>query len=270
MTVTVTPEAVLAALPGWESATISPLPGGLTNRTWRASAGEKSGVLKIDDGPRELPLAARCDEAIVQNTAANAGIAPRVLHAGSGFYLSEWVDGTVGTRAWLDDAANLEVIAATLKRLHALPLTGRSFDAAIAAKRYLEYASDLHAGTMSRCAEIIAASHLPQDLCCCHNDLVVENFVATPDLMFLDWEYACDNDPFFDLATIIEHHQLHDDQVSCLLTSYAGRDSRRWRARLNNQRSLYLAILYLWMGSRPDSNPAQLQNVADRLATNYS
>ena len=270
MTVTLTPADFLSQTPGWESATVAPLSGGLTNKTWRITAGDRAGVLKLDDGPREIPLNTRFDEANVQKMAAMAGLAPNVLHAGSGFYFSEYVEGTVWSRDCLDKAGNLEMIAAALKRLHALPLTGRSFDASIAAKRYAEKVSGLDAAIVNQCTEIVATMRLPHNLCCCHNDLVAQNLVTTPDLVFLDWEYSCDNDPFFDLATVVEHHELSDDQVSRFLDAYLGGDGSRWRLHLEKQRTLYLALLCLWMGARTDSEATELQNVADRLATSCS
>ena len=50
-TMSMTPEAVLAQMPGWEDAQLTELSGGLTNQTWRVtSLSNKSGVLKIDEG----------------------------------------------------------------------------------------------------------------------------------------------------------------------------------------------------------------------------
>lgn len=270
MTVTLSVEEVLAEIPGWEDASCTELSGGLTNRTWRVTAGEKSGVLKIDDGPRDAPFNTRCAEANIQMMAAKADLAPRIILADDGLYFTEYVEGVVWERSCLEEEGNLELIAAALKRLHALPLTGRPFDAGVAAQRYVERIAGVDADIIQKCTEIIVRMRLPQKLCCCHNDLVAENLITTPALMFLDWEYACDNDPFFDLATVVEHHELSDSQVTKLLDAYLGGDGQRWREHLEKQRKLYLALLCLWMGSRPDSGPAELHKVAARLTTSYS
>jgi thiamine kinase-like enzyme len=87
--------------------------------------------------------------------------------------------------------------------------------------------------------------------------------------MFLDWEYACDNDPFFDLATIVEHHELDDAQSLRLLNAYFDGDGERWSDNLKMQRKLYLALLCLWMGSRPNSDTQPIRKVVDRLSTSY-
>lgn len=270
MTVPLTPEAVLAEIPGWEGASVSELKGGLTNKSWLIVNGEKSGVLKIDHGLRGAPFNTRSAEACVQSSAEKAGLAAPVLLADDGLYFTEYVEGTVWTRDSFAEAGNLELIAAALRRLHALPLTGRAVDARVAAKRYVENIVGLDPVVVSKCTEVISHMRLPHNLCCCHNDLVAENIIATPDLMFLDWEYACDNDPFFDLATVVEHHELDDAQVTRLLDAYLGGDGRRWRKQLEKQRKLYLSLLCLWMASRPDTDPVELEQVVERMLTSYS
>jgi thiamine kinase-like enzyme len=270
ITVTITPAQVLAEIPGWEDASISELKGGLSNVTWRVTKDGRSGVLKIDNEDRREPLNTRCAEAYVQNSAAKAGLAAKVILADDGFYFTEYVEGTVWARDCLDKDGNLEMIANALKRLHALPLTGRTFDAKIAARRYVEKASGLDSTTIETCTSIVSSMRLPHNLCCCHNDLVAENLITTPELIFLDWEYACDNDPFFDLATVVEHHQLSEEQTTRLLDTYLGGDGQRWREHLEKQRKLYLALLCLWMASQSNSDPAELTKVVERLSTNCS
>jgi len=270
VTVTLSPENVLAEIPGWDGASCTELKGGLTNRTWRVDQGDRSAVLKIDDTPRELPFNTRCAEANVQNSAAKAGLAPKVILANDGLYLSEFVEGTVWGRSSFDEEGNLEMLAVALRRVHSLPLTGRSFDATVAAKRYVERIENLDPGVIEQCTAIIDTMRLPQNLCCCHNDLVVDNLIMTPDLRFLDWEYACDNDPFFDLATVVEHHELDESQVVKFLNAYFDGNGMRWRESLEKQRLLYLALLCLWMAARPDSDSASLEDVVRRLLTSCS
>jgi len=260
-----TPDEVLAGIRGWEGATWHELAGGLTNRTYKVHMDGAAAVLKIDDIVRGTPFNTRPAEAIVQANAADAGLAGRVLFADECVYLAEYVEGTVWQRSCLNKRGNIERLARALKELHRLPLTGRSFDATIAAQCYVERVDSADPALVDTCTEIVESSRLPENLCCCHNDLVVENIVATPDIRFLDWEYACDNDPLFDLATIVEHHELGKDQVICLLASYCAEDGTRWREKLQVQQRLYLALWWLWLASRPVSDACVLRRVGDRL-----
>ncbi len=45
----------------------------------------------------------------------------------------------------------------------------------------------------------------------CHNDLVFANFLDTPQKMYLiDWEYAGNNDPLFDVGSFLTENNIYD------------------------------------------------------------
>ena len=100
---TTTPETVLADLPEWAGATISELPGGLTNRAWVVELGDRRAVLKIDDRPREAPFNSRPTEARIQAAAAEQGLANPVLLATDTVYMTEYVEGVVWSLNCLED-----------------------------------------------------------------------------------------------------------------------------------------------------------------------
>jgi len=241
---------VLATIPGWDSATLRELPGGVTNSTWLVEAGGRQAVLKVDDLPRSAPYNTRPEEARIQSLAAAAGLADRVLHVDDTVYLAEYVPGAVWSRADFDDDDKLRQLAAALRRLHSLPLTGRIFDASAAAHRYAGRLGDADPAIAARNVALIDAMRRPMNLCCCHNDLVAANILAIPGVRFLDWEYACDNDPFFDLATIVAHHRLSNRHAERLLDAYFDGDGARWRPQLAAQQRLYDALLWLWSAAR--------------------
>lgn len=247
---TTTPESVLADLPEWAGANVTELTGGLTNRTFLVETGEHRAVLKIDDKPREAPFNSRHTEARIQTAAVEQGLANRVLLATETVYMTEYVEGTIWSGQCLQDNSNLDHLATGLKKLHALPLTGRTFDPLGAARGYARNISESRADIVGNCLRKIEAGPRPHNLCCCHNDLVVANIINTPSIRFLDWEYACDNDPFFDLATIVAHHQLTQEQSNYLLESYFDGDGIHWREQLARQAEVYEALLWLWDAAR--------------------
>jgi thiamine kinase-like enzyme len=244
------PESVLANVPGWEEASCSELNGGLTNRTYLVEADQRKAVLKIDDAPRAGPFNERRKEAQIQTRAAEQGLAAAVLFISDTIYMTEFLEGVIWSNNCLQDNANLDNLAAALRRLHALPLTGRTFDAMGSAREYVQRMNGRDADKVSECLQTIEAGPRPPNLCCCHNDLVVANIINTPEVRFLDWEYACDNDPFFDLATVVAHHKLTSEQSDYLLDSYIDGDGKRWREQLARQASVYDALLWLWEASR--------------------
>ncbi len=244
------PEAVLSNIPGWEGAHSRKLAGGLTNQTYLVEQEGRRAVLKIDSSARTMPYNTREAEARIQTVAAENQLAGKVLFADSKVYLAEYLEGCVWTRAKLNDENNLVKLANALRELHALPLTGRTFDAKTAVHVYMKKIDGVGTSKIRRCLDIIESMPTPQNPCCCHNDLVVENIIATPDLRFIDWEYACDNDLLFDLATIVAHHELSAQQAGVLMDAYFGGRGAQWREQLEMHVSLYNALNYLWLAAR--------------------
>ena len=146
--------------------------------------------------------------------------------------------------------ANIEQLARALRKLHSLPLTGRTFDASGAARDYVRRIPNPDLQKVKECVRIVEQGPRPPNLCFCHNDLVVGNIINVPETRFLDWEYACDNDPFFDLATVAAHHELVPAQRRVLLDAYFDGTGARWHEQLERQSQVYRALLYLWQRSR--------------------
>lgn len=244
------PGSVLRGLPDWADASFERLECGQTLSSWIIDAGGRKAVLKIDDAPRKDPFNTRRAEAQIQTIAASQGLANRVLHVTDTVLMTEYVEGVVWSLDCLEDSSNIEQLATALRRLHSLPLTGRTFDASGAAREYASRIANRDEEKIRDCLRKIAAGPLPPNLCCCHNDLVVANILNTPETRFLDWEYACDNDPFFDLATIVAHHDLSEAQCTTLLDAYFDGNGARWYEQLARQSGVYDALLYLWEQSR--------------------
>ena len=242
--------SALLQIPGWEDASYSELKGGLTNPCWLVETDGRKAVLKVDDQVRSEPFSSRLAEAQIQMRACSAGVANAVLYVSDTVLMTEYVDGVIWSAGCLDEDENLDKLAVAMKKLHSLPLTGRTFDAIGAARNYALRIADGDADRIRACLAKIEAMPLPHNLCCCHNDMVAANIIFSPQVRFLDWEYACDNDPFFDLATIVAHHKLSSERADHLLNAYFDGDGARWRQQLNRQAEFYGALLWLWEASR--------------------
>ncbi|MEO1201189.1 MAG: phosphotransferase [Pseudomonadota bacterium] len=240
----------LATVPGWAGATLTELEGGLSNSTWLAERDGERAVLKFDPARRAFPYNTRPAEGAVQTMAAGEGLAARVLHVSDTVLLSEFAEGEVWTRADVHDPSRLVELAKALRRVHRLPLIGRTFDAREAAKLYYDHLGDADAVVAGRCLQTVLETQLPGHLSVCHNDLVTANIVDAGGICFIDWEFACDNDPLFDLATIVAHNELSSDQAGELLDAYFDGDGSRWLDALAVQERLHDALLWLWRESR--------------------
>ncbi len=160
------PEAVLSQVPGWEGSTLREMSGGLTNRTWLVEKAGNRAVLKIDDEVRGAPYSSRADEAAVQLRAASGGLANAVLYADETTLMTEYVDGNVWEPGCLEKVGNIERLARALRQLHALPLSGRTFDATVAARRYAAEIQGRDARIVAHCRQTIESMRQPHNLCC--------------------------------------------------------------------------------------------------------
>ena len=69
-----------------------------------------------------------------------------------------------------------------------------------------------------------------------HNDLNKSNLLINNNIIFLDWEYASFNHPYFDIATIVSSLELNEDEINILWGSYS-----------NNKYSLNKLKLEKWI-----------------------
>lgn len=270
-------DEALLLIPGWASASYSweAMSRGLTNRSFLVERQGKKYVLRLDAPHTELFDLDRATELKVHQQAALAKLAPRIIYAdpAQGVQLNEYVPGAVLTMADLASAEVLESIAATLRDVHALECCGKSFSALNAAETYIS-AVGLKGpwlNTARQCRAIIERNRGGGDLVCSHNDPVVDNFVAAGRLVLLDWEYACDNDAYFDLAVVVAHHDLDRQQAETLLSAYSGGVTAERRQRLDAQVQTYDALHWLWLAARnvATSNAAMfdvMQRLAARIA----
>jgi thiamine kinase len=272
------PDAALEKIPvlsglkwGWQE-----LPGGLTNRNFKVDTSDASFVLRLDSKhTADLGLDRELELKIRENAHA-AGLGAAIVHAEAGTLLSEFLPGSVWKAIDLKDRDKLEALATLLRKVHALPRAGKSFSSELVARQYAaavttESGLQVFAG---QCQELLAAIPITETFCCCHNDIVAGNIIQHSGLKLLDWEYACDNDPMFDLASVIGFHDLDAKQVDSLFDAYAGGADPEMYERLQNQVRLFDIIQWLWFAARQCSSPdpgtaSRLNYLRSRITTSY-
>jgi len=255
----------IARIPGWDpdAAEIEELKGGLTNRTYYVSHAGTECVLRLDSAQSRLFQFDRSRELSILSAAARAGVAPAVIHAepGAGILVTEYLPGRVWTDADLEDERQLEALAGLLRKVHALPASGLPLDMSQVAATYernLEKRHGLHAFA-SHCVDIIDSIPVGQDAACCHNDIVAANVIEGEALKLIDWEFACDYDPMFDLASAIGFHNLDETRSNVLLSAYVGGADAAAQERLAEQVRVFDAIQWLWLANRHLVFPSRWQ-----------
>lgn len=191
----------------------------------------------------------------VQQLAAEAGLAPRIVHVDEATraVLSEFVVDRSFSMFYFDprtrDAA-LAMLGRTVRRVHELQVPpGRTL------KDPLDFFNDLWSGLVHSFAlpdfvgdtvRHVLAEKAPvreRPLVLSHNDANPSNLIYDGEhLLLLDWESAGANDPFYDLATIAVF--LRMDVATCqgLLAAYDGERVEMLPARFVYTQRLVAAL----------------------------
>ncbi len=247
-----------AIVPGAGSVGLEALGAGLISETYRVVRDGIAYSLKVAAEPRRLCLDLPW-EARVLEVAGSAGLAPRLEYCdlAAAVLLTRWAKG----RSWVSHearaAANIESIAALLRRVHtlAIPPPARevtplqwihTYDAALS--RCNSPASDpaLRSAALARTQ---ALAELPRAIgVVCHSDLHSLNLLQEGDaLILLDWEYAHVTDPLWDAAGWCANNDFGEDMQRRLLTCYLGTapTSGQWQ-RFRLLLALYDYVCLLW------------------------
>lgn len=236
-----TAQGLLAALPGWGDAVLSPLHGGITNQNFVAELNGRRFVVRLPGERTELLAIDRAGEAEMAARAAQLGIGPSV--AGTlpevGTLVTEFVPGV-----HLEPAPFVERLHEVVPLLQTLHTSGplaaafpihrvvewHARDAAANGVRPPEAFHRLHA-VSQRIEAAFAQSPTPPVPC--HNDLLPGNVLFGDGVVWLlDYEYAGMNDRWFDLANLSVNCGLDTDADHRLLEQYFGTVTRAHWARL--------------------------------------
>lgn len=267
-----------AVVPGTGIVDLKALGAGLLSETFRVARDGVAYTLKVALEQRpdlrvDLPWEAR----LLEN-AASAGLAPRLVYCDldGAVLLTRWAAG----RSWVSTEAaapaNLERMAALLRRVHALavPMPARQ----VTPLQWIEiYAEALSGRTptsgdpalrRTAVARIEALSALPRTVgVVCHSDLHTMNVLEEDDsLTLLDWEYAHVTDPLWDVAGWCANNDFNTEIQRSLLARYLGQapDLTQWQ-RFRLLLALYDYVCWLWSELYLSVRGADANGVAARL-----
>jgi thiamine kinase-like enzyme len=245
---TPTIEQVIEAIPDWRDRTVTAaaIPAGLTNANYRVEVEGTPYFVRIPGAGTDLLAVDRGNELHNTRAAADAGVAPRVLHALPAWdvFVLEWLDARTMSIAAFEAPGMPERIAAALRRLHAGPRFRDDFDMFRLTERYLSVVDGrsitLPAGYRQHLDQIplieaaLAANRLPTVPC--HNDLLAENYLDDGEhLWVVDFEYSGNNDPTFELGNTCQELGFDGERATALCAAYFGDASPSLLARMRLQ-----------------------------------
>jgi len=209
---------------------------GLTNRNYKVGIGDERFVLRIP-GEGTSDYINRRHEAVAARIAAEAGVNAEVLFfdENDGLMLTRFVDGAATMNG--ERFKDLDAVARAAQAFRRMHNCGKSFatefDLFHKMDEYLDYLRKKQAripdgyAEVQREAEAVRAAlgARPAALRPCHCDPLAENFLDTGARIFIiDWEYAGNNDPMWDLGDVSVEASFGAEQDAALLQAYfAGR-----------------------------------------------
>jgi len=208
--------------------------GGLTNRNFRIESPLGRHVLRIP-GAGTSEYINRHNEAHAAKSAARVGVNAEVQHFDekTGVMLCRYIDGGVTLNAErFKDLGSVRRSAVALRRVHdsATPFLNR-FELFQMNDEYLDFLAKKNAPLpegyhdVKREAEAVRAalSARPLPIKPCHCDPLAENFLDTGSQVYvIDWEYAGNNDPMWDLGDASVEAGFGPEQDEALLEAYFG------------------------------------------------
>ena len=254
-------EVILADVPCLAAGfrTVQRLSGGLTNVIVKVTAADGGQVVaRIGTDDSALLAIDRDAELAASLAGAVTGAAPDVVCRSepAEVLVVAWIDGRTLSADDLRDDAMLPRVADLCRRLHDGPGLPVDFDMFDVQARYLgiarQHGFPLPVGYLDlmpafgRIREALAER--PADRRPCHNDLLAENFIDDGErLWMVDFEYAGNNDPAFELGNIASESGLPTEALAELVRLYHGAaDARDVASQVARARLLGTASQYGW------------------------
>ncbi len=222
---------------------VEPLPGGLTNKNYKVST--PTGVYVVRHSAPSSPDGLGVDrlaeyENSVRAAAAGVGAPVVEFHPDEGLLVIGFLEGETLSDEHLQRPGMLPRVADACRRLHAGPAFVNRFDMFELQPEYLARVQRRgfrlpagylgHAETVERIRRALAVR--PVALRPCHNDLLAANFIDDGrTVSIIDYEYAGNNDPYFELGNIWSECHLTLEQLEELVEEYDGAPSRGHVAR---------------------------------------
>jgi aminoglycoside phosphotransferase (APT) family kinase protein len=214
--------------------TITKIAAGLSGAgVYHVEAAGQAFVLKISG--EDEPLAGWRRKLHIQQLAANAGLAPRVMHVDearravvSAFVVDRSFPAFYGDPRTREAA--LTQLGRTVRRVHELPLPPdadvrdpREFLATIWSGPVANFPLPSFVGDAIRRVLTEEGPARERALVLSHNDVNPTNLVYDGEnILLLDWETAGAGDPFYDLAAISVFLRMDEGTCQRLLATYDG------------------------------------------------
>jgi len=238
-------EEVVFKINEWKGKNISiqPLSGGLTNTNFKVEVDGTPYFVRVPGESTELLAIDRNNEHHNAKAAAQAGVAPKVLHHLPEYNVMviEFLNGKTMSKDSLNETGMPTRMAQTIKKLNKGPRFYSDFNMFRLTEYYLSLCKerdiripDGYLDRTSTVAQIERAMNVnPLPAVPCNNDLLAENYIDDGrQLWLIDYEYSGNNDPTFELGNTCQEMQFNDEQINEVCAAYFGKAAPDMIARM--------------------------------------
>ena len=228
------------------------------NRIYKIQTDKQSFILRLNNRYTDIFNIDRKKEIKVLRNASLARIAPEIIFEDyrKGILLTLFIEGRTWHLDDFEDQTKIRSLVKLLHSVHSLPLCGLKLNPVDVANNYiLKLDTNTDSYEFSKiCLSIIKNIDYSGNIRCCHNDIHPLNIIQGEHLMLIDWEYAYDNDPMFEIASISSFNNLRKGTELKLLDEYfRGSGNYSMRDYLL-QKKLYEAIYWLWLACKQSNS----------------
>jgi len=232
--------------------------GGLTNLVYCLTYKNQKKLLRVP-GSGTSEFINRQNEKHDAMVAANSGVSAKVFFFDSsdGLMLSEFIEGDTLNEERFRNLGSVKRSGEALRQIHQHSEKFKNrFDVFEKIDEYLALVKKLNAkvpegyemvkSEAKKIRSVLEAN--PADLVPCHCDPLAENFIDNGEKVFIiDWEYAGNNDPMWDLGDLSVEANFGPEQDKALLESYfAGPPPKDQASRMVIYKVLCDLLWTLW------------------------
>ncbi|MGA1933087.1 phosphotransferase [Arcobacter sp. YIC-464] len=190
----------------------------------------------------------RRNEFQIQRKAFKKNIAAQAykLDEKNGLMICEFLKGNHKEKLLKKD---IQKIVKSLKKLHTIKIKDKAYNLKKDFKFYKKTLKDkkLHNIINSSLLELEKLSKYKKDLVLCHHDLNQKNILFNKNkAFFIDWEFSCINDRFFDLAALCIEFKLNSKQEDILLKEYFKKVKKEHKQKLKSYKKICTNLWILW------------------------
>ena len=245
-------EGLLQTIPLLRGADAVKLSSSAVNNCWHVQTCEEDWFLRQDTALVQSLGLQRVNEVAVLQSLAGSALAPELLwhDLDKGLLVTSWWGGDSLSTEELCYDANLEQLGKLLKHIHSHPADVPALDMTHAASCYAAMVSNPTASELAQSVDELSRQWCsdPDRQVLCHNDPTSGNVLkGSAHHRLVDWEYAGLNEPYFDLAVVIAHHELDEVQQEIFLGAYGLPGSALEADRLAGCVALYGRLSALWL-----------------------